>query len=476
MVTYNRGPEQVVKISKDVQPILDEIGFQYPAVKFMAEAAKMQREEDGDGVTQFTILLTSLLMKADALLEIGVHPNIIAQGFNKATMKAVDLVNQKSEYVGEKVYDQILDCVDGGRNLLSSGIRSSIIEATKIVLKDGKIDDSLLRMVKKFGGSTEETRLIKGIMIKTPEIYHGMPDSISHPSIALISGKLGLDRLSVKMKGDGPPEVELRISDPKHLIGYLSTERELTQAAIRRIKEARVNVVLCQQPIEDQVKGELVRSEIFVLEKVDEKDLVVVSKATGAKIVSSPRELKESDTGSANRLYVDRISPDEIVVIEGCNAATFLLRGSTSQAMDEVESLIKNAVKAIHIASKDCKVVPGGGAIELHTSINLKEYARQFSSREQLAIEYFAESLEEIPKILAENAGQDPINAITQLKNYHVTDSRYGIGLDGCSLMVCYESTKIKLDIYLRANDLASMMLRIDELWISKEIVKVHKQ
>jgi archaeal chaperonin len=160
MVTYNRGPEQVVKISKDVIPVLNEIGIQYPLVKFIAEASKMQREEDGDGVTQFTILLTALLMRADELLEMGVHPNIIAQGFDKATNRVVDLVKQQSEHAGDDLYDQILDCVDCGRSLLTPKIRSYIIEASKIVIQDGKLDDSWLRIVKKVGGSTDETLLI----------------------------------------------------------------------------------------------------------------------------------------------------------------------------------------------------------------------------------------------------------------------------------------------------------------------------
>jgi chaperonin GroEL (HSP60 family) len=415
-------------------------------------------------------------MKADELLEMGVHPNTIAQGFDKATKRLVALVKEKSWQADDGLYAPILECVDCGRNILTPTIRSSIIEASKTVIREGKVDDSRLKIVKKVGGSTDETLLIKGIAIKASGLYHGVLESIQSPRIALISGKIGLNRLTVMMKGEGPSEVELKIREPRHIMGYQSAEDEIKKAAIRKIVENKVNVVLCQQPVDDSVKSELVRKGIFVLESVNEKDLKAVAKATGAKIVSTPQELIESELGSASGLRVDRIPPDEIVVFEGCDAATFFLRGSTTQALDEVESLINNAMKVIQKTSKDGLFVPGGGAMEMYAAIDLRKYARQFAGREQIVIEYFADSIEEIPKVLAENAGLDGLVTMAQLSKLHLDKSTYGIGAGGCSEFVCSDPARIKLDIYLRANDLASMMLKINELWVSKEIVKVHKQ
>ena len=454
MVTYNRGPEQIVKIVKDVVPVLDEMGFQDPLVKFIAEASKMQREEDGDGVTQFTILLTALLMEADKLLEMGVHPNIIVQGYDKATRRVVELIKQQSEQSGDALNDQVLDCVDCGRGLLSPTIRSSIIEASKIVIRDGKLDDARIKIIKKVGGNTDETLLIRGIALKAPELYHGMTNYIQKPRIALISGKVGLNRLTVKMKGEGPTEVELKIRTPRHIADYLSAENEIKKAAIQKIDENKANVVLCQQPIEDSVKSEFTKRGIFVLENVDEKDLQAVSKATGAKIVSRAQELIESELGSAGGLRVESILPEKVIIFEDCDAATFVLRGSTTQMLDEVEFLIKNALKVIQKASIDGLFVAGGGAVEMYAAADLGKYARQFSSREQIVIEYFAEAVEEIPRILAENSGLDPSKTIAQLRTLQLDKPTYGIGASGCSDLVCMEPARIKSDIYLRANDL----------------------
>ena len=56
---YNRGPEQVDKSYKDAIAILDELAIQYPPAVIIAESAKMQREEAGDGVATFVVFLVS---------------------------------------------------------------------------------------------------------------------------------------------------------------------------------------------------------------------------------------------------------------------------------------------------------------------------------------------------------------------------------------------------------------------------------
>lgn len=466
MVTYNRGPEQVVKISKDVVPVLDEIGFQYPVVKIMSEAAKMQREDDGDGVTQFVVFLTALLMNADKLISMGIHPNILVKGFDEATKRAVDVVDRLATPIGAEAYESVLDCIDCGRGLLTPKLRESIIKASGIVIRDGKIDSIRLRMIRKMGKGIDETQLIRGVVIKSHKVHGGMPDHVQAPRLAILSGRVGISRVSVKMKGEGPAELELTIRNPSQIEDYKYAELEIKLAAIRKLKELGIDVLLCGQPIDDSVRGELAKQGIYALERVDQADLIGVSRATGARVVGSIGDLGESDLGSAESLDTEWIEPDRVTVIRGCEAATFILRGSTAQAIDELEDVIQNAVKAIRLLRNDGRTVPGGGAVEFFVASDLRNHALGFPGREQLAIVSFADALSAIPRVLAENLGFEPIDVIAQLNKCQLEDIKYGIGANGCASSVCHEPVKTKLDVYRRVYDVASMMLRINELLV----------
>ncbi len=187
--------------------------------------------------------------------------------------------------------------------------------------------------------------------------------------------------------------------------------------------------------------------------------------------------ITEEDLGIADELYTGRIELEKTVTIQGCNGATFLLRGSTAQAIDELETAIRNSLTVLKIFDLDSRVLPGGGAIETYLSNELKNYAKSFASREQVAIESFAAALMDIPKCLAENYGLNPIDTLLELRNRHAEGlSDYGIDEKSCSEMVCLEPIKVKRSIIRRAYEVSSLMLRIDELLISKEIPKFHKK
>src|SRR5467141_1202087 len=83
LVTYHRGPQLVMKVTKDAVDMVDELGVQYPAIKTLAEAAKIQREYVGDGVSTMLVLISALLAEADKLIEMGFHANTILQDITR---------------------------------------------------------------------------------------------------------------------------------------------------------------------------------------------------------------------------------------------------------------------------------------------------------------------------------------------------------------------------------------------------------
>ncbi len=473
MVTYNRGPEQVTKVTKDAIAILDELAIQYPPAVIIAESAKMQRAEAGDGASTFVVFLSALLKRADELKIMGVHANTIIHGYHLAMEKALEILEKHATSID----CDVLDTLDCGRNLLTPSLRLMIREAYPLAFTEGRFDRENIRFIKKKGGQIQESSLIRGVVVKKEKAHPNMPDRINNLRIAITSQKLGINRLEVKMRGEGPTPIVLNITSADQISKYKQTENRLKTQHIKKLTDLKINVLLCEQPLDDQQKSLLVSQGVFALENVDKKDAQAVSKATGATIVGNIAELTAEDVGVSEELSTDHIELEKTVTLQGCRGATFLLRGNLTQSVDELENAIQNSLTVLKLLEDDNRVLPGAGATEAKIAQEIKQYAKEFSGREQLAIEAFSRALMEIPRCLAENNGLNPVDVISQLKLFHA-DGQVGFGVSeqGCSETVCLEPLKIKRSVIRRAYEVSSMMLRIDELLMSKEIAKFHKK
>jgi chaperonin GroEL (HSP60 family) len=129
------------------------------------------------------------------------------------------------------------------------------------------------------------------------------------------------------------------------------------------------------------------------------------------------------------------------------------------------------------VAEGSPKKVSGGGAVELQVAKKLKDFALQFSGREQLAIDDFAEAMLEIPRSMAANNGCFPDDTLAQLGKMHADGLlNYGLVSDGACGIACSEISEVKSAVVRRAFEVASLLLRIDEQVVAKEIPKFHKQ
>jgi chaperonin GroEL (HSP60 family) len=476
LVAYNRGPEQVVKVTKDAIAILDELAIQYPPAVIVAESAKMQREEAGDGVATFVVFLSALLKKADELLSMKIHSNTIIHGYFLASEKALEII-EKQATAHKDIDLDILNTVDCKRSLLTPQMCTMIREAYPMALSEGRFDKDNIRFLKKPGGSIQESNLIKGVVIKKEKAHPNMPDRLKNLRIAITSERPGINRLDIKMKGEGPTQIKLNIQSADQIRKYKETENKLRTQALDKMIELKSNVLLCEQPIDESLKDKLFMHGIFALESVDKKDTQAVAKATGAKSVGKLEDITEEDLGIADELYTGRIELEKTVTIQGCKGATFMLRGSTRQTIDELETAILNSLITLKISADDNRVLPGAGAVETNISQELKQYAKVFANREQVVIESFGDALMDIPRCLAENYGLNPTDIILELKRHHAEgQNNYGVAEKNCSQMVCLEPIKVKRSVIRRAYEVSSLLLRIDELLISKEIPKFHKK
>jgi chaperonin GroEL (HSP60 family) len=476
LISYNRGPEQVVKVTKDPIAILDELAMLYPPATIIAEAAKMHREEAGDGVASFVVFLSALLKKADELLNMKIHPNTIVHGYYLAHRQALEIIDKYATNL-DSVNSGMLDVVDCKRGLLNPQIRSMIMQAYQLASSQGQFDKDNIRFLKKPGCSREESALIKGVVLKKDKAHPNMSDRLKNLRIAISSEKPGINRLELKMRGEGPTPVKLNVKSPGQLAAYRETENQLKLEPLKRLGELKVNVLLCEQLLDADVKDRLVATGVFALERVDKNDTEAVARATGARIVGQLFDLLEQDLGLADEVFTDQIGLEKTVTIQGCSGSTFMLRGTIPQSIDELETAIRSSLTVLKLLGDDNRFLPGGGATETEIAQELKQNARAFAGREQVVIEFFAEALMEGPRCLAENYGLNSQDVMLELGRRHADGLySYGVAEYGCEDEVCWEPVRVKRSIIRRAYEVSALMLRIDELLISKEIAKFHKK
>ncbi len=479
LVTYHRGPEMVMKVTKDPIDVVDELGIEYPAIMTLAEAAKIQRQHTGDGISTLLVLVSALLTEADKLMEMGLHPNTILDGYLKATEKSVAIINEIAKNVAKDIDEHLLEVVDCGRELLSRWLRRDLSEAINLVAEDGMIDVDRVLVVKQPGGQTNDSKLVRGVIIRKGKAHPSMPNWLDTPKIAFLT-KLEIKRLELKAKDEGPFSVKLNITSEGQIQLFKSEEARIRTLLVEIVKMSGANVLICRSKIDDRICDQLSRQGIFAIHFVDAQDFEAAAKATGATIVSDADQLGRADLGIARKLEVDKIKPDDIVILHCDGGATLLLRGSSPELVQELEKTVRRALLILKHSRSNPKAVPGGGAILVELASHLRRYALTLEGREQFVIGSFADALEKIPECLSRNYGLDPIDMMIQLRNHHSNGQQaMGVGENGC--MDMYEANVIELASVNKANihrafELVSLLLRIDDCFYVKDIPKFHKQ
>lgn len=92
---------------------------------------------------------------------------------------------------------------------------------------------------------------------------------------------------------------------------------------------------------------------------------------------------------------------------ETTKTATIVLRGGTQNVLDDLERAVDDGVNIIKAVARDPRLLAGAGAFEIELARILYAAGESTPGLDQYAIQKFAESLEVIPRTLAENAGLD---------------------------------------------------------------------
>ncbi|MCX9085085.1 MAG: thermosome subunit alpha [Candidatus Methanoperedens sp.] len=464
-------PAGLVIITNDGATILDEMKIKHPAAKLVAEVAKTQDDEVGDGTTTAAVLTGEFLKGAQELMEMGVHPTTIIHGFTLASHKSKEILSAMATNSTDKHLKKIAQTALTGKGVEFSREKLSdlVVTAVKSIVKEEngtkKVNIKDISIERRGEGSVEDSELIQGIILDKTKTHQSMPSKIENAKIAILATPIEVRKTENKS--------EISIENVGQTRMFLEQEERLIREASDKVIKSGANVVFCQKGVDDMARYFLAKAGIFVTHRVKKNDLVKLSRATGGKIITSLDEITPDTLGEAGLVEEKMVGNGEMIFITGCkNPDTYsiLLRGGSEHVVMSLARAMHDALRVVGVVIEDGKILAGGGSPEVELSLRLREYSATLQGREQLAVSKFAQALEIIPKTLAENAGLDAINMIVELRSQH-ENGKKTVGLDvyqGKPVDMLeagvIEPLRVKTQAISSATEAASMILRIDDV------------
>ena len=474
-------------ITKDGGTFLRKIDVEHPSAKVVIDGANTVDNSVGDGTKSSVILVGSLAKNAIELIKLGISPAVIVTGYQRAAKLSLEILNEISETrnLEKGIFFDLV------RTALSSKSMSSLVDdsenLSKIIvdavcsicdLKTNYIEVDDIKIEEKLG-SASDTKLVKGVIIDKTIDNSLMPRQISNAKIILINEELDAVRTKT--------ESEIIITSPEQMSSFLEAEKTEVLRKVKKIAESGANVVFSRKGISDMAQTYFARNGIISLRRVKENDLFWLEKATGAKICQTIEKISPNEIGTANHVYEKEIGDDKMVFVEGCKkpkSVTILIRAHSKKYLDEFHRTILDGIYVLRDFIQNPKIVGGGGAFEAIVANKIRKVMTSVDGKEQLAMEKFADSLEQIPLTLATNAGMDYLSTLSALRS-KISSSNNGrcewYGIDTNQRKITetfskkiFEPKILKEQIIKTTNDVISILLGIDDIFMKTPEMFTH--
>lgn len=464
------SPDGDVTVTNDGATILAKMAVEHQVAKLLVELSASQDDEIGDGTTGVVVLAGALLEQAEKLLDRGLHPVKIAEGFECAC----GVATRRLEEIGD-VYQDLLDTamttlsskiVNMHKRQMAQIAVDAVLSVADVERHDVNFD--MIKVEGKPGGQLSETELIKGIVVDKDFSHPQMPKVIHDARMCILTCPFEPPKPKTKHKLD--------ITSKEAYDKLYQREQEYFTKMVQECKDCGANLVICQWGFDDEANHLLLKEELPAVRWVGGVELELIAIATGGRIVPRFSELDAAKLGRAGtvREVAFGTTKERMLVIEDCahsNAVTILVRGGNAIIVDEAKRSLHDAMCVVRNLIKDNRIVYGGGAAEIACSIAVAKAADDFTGAQQLAVRAFADALDDIPMALAENSGLSPIAELASVKNKQLTTGLPHLGVDCLQLGTndmkeqrVFETLIGKHQQLQLATQVVKMILKIDDV------------
>jgi archaeal chaperonin len=484
-------------VTKDGATFLRKIDVEHPAAKVIIEASNAVDNAVGDGTTSVVVLAGALVEKAEDLLEMGISPALISDGYHNAFQMAIGIIRKvarESTNYDRKIMRYLVD------TCMRSKAVSQFTEEMKIpsLVVDGicrvadfsksclDVDD--IKIEEKIGLSSD-MQLVLGTVIDKTIDESSMPRIIENARILLLDNDIQDEHTKT--------DAEIRISDPAEVTHFLDNKTRNLVQKIQSLIKSGANVIFSRGGIDPLALNHFAKNRILTVRRVKENDLLWLAKATGAKVVKDLDTISSTDLGYAAEVYEKMVGDDKMVFVDGCSnpkSITFLLRASSKKILDEFHRTVLDSIYVLRNFIMEPKIVAGGGAVEAFIAQLIKDRSYLISGKEQIVIQKFAEALEEIPLTIAKNAGMNTMDIATLLREkvytqsllndtkiwkrdyqYNNSHDWYGINaierkIDNMMDLHVVEPLMVKEQILITATEVIILLMRVDDVLMKKPV------
>ena len=426
------SPDGDVLITNDGATIVDKMEIEHPVAKLMVELSKSQDNEIGDGTTGIVVLAGALLEQAQVLIDKGLHPLKIADGFEKACevslkrlTEIAETIEPTTEFLVKAACVSLSSKVVNKNQKVLAEIAVKAIQTVANARKDVNFD--LIKLNGKTGGSLEDTTLIEGILIDKGMSHPQMPKVIKDAKICILTCPFEPPKPKTK--------TNINLSRPEDYKKLQEAEQKYFTEMVRQVKESGANLVICQWGFDDEANHLLLLNELPSVRWVGGQDIELIAMATGGRIIPRFKEITPEKLGKAG--IVEEVhygtASDQMIAIKDCSqtkTVTILVRGGSNMIVEEAKRSIHDALCVIRNLVRDNRIVYGGGACDIACSIAVERSADEISDETQYAFRGFARALENIPLALADNSGLSPIEAVSECRAKQIAEQNPHLGID----------------------------------------------
>ncbi len=461
-------------VTNDGVTVLETAKVEHPVAKMMINASSTQDRIAKDGTTSTVIIAGELLQNAWQLILQGIHPATVARGFRKSEQYVLNCLSDiEIQCTDDTKYSVVKTSLAGkGHNAMQEVVAKTALKAAEMVVdSEGSIDISKIKLLSQTGGKIEDCRVFRGLMLPKKRISSNMKKEISDGKILLVDG--GLEKKNVST------DLKLNITSVGVLDAFREKELALLREQVDKMVQMGVEVLACRESIDDNIKDYLSQNGIQAFRRVSQDDLSMLVKTCNARLVKSITASEINDLGNFTSSKNLTIDGKDFWIVEGDGlAATIVAKGSTVDVVNEVERCFDDALGVSVQLLQAGGIVCGGGAGYVALARRLRRYAETIPGREQLAVEAYADALEVIIRVLAENAGIDPITTLLDVvaEQTNSNSDRYGIDLISSEPMDMFtlgvlEPVGIVKQALVGATEVAISILRIDDvLWAKQDM------
>lgn len=463
--------EGQVEVTNDGATILKAVGVDNPAAKVLVDMSKTQDAEVGDGTTSVTVLASELLREADKLVEMKFHPQTIIAGWRKASQAAKEALTNAAIDNGKDEVKFREDLMNIARTTLSSKILSqhkeffAKISVDAVLRLKGSGNLQAIQIIKKQGGTLTDSFLDTGFLLdKKPGV--NQPKRVENARILIANTPMDTDK--IKVFGS-----RIRVDSVAKVAELELAEKEKMKEKIDLILKHNCNVFVNRQLIYNYPEQLFADAGVMAVEHADFDGIERLALVTGGEIVSTFGHPELVKLGRCDLIEEIMIGEDKLLRFSGVplgEACTLVLRGATQQILDEAERSIHDALCVLSSTVKETRTVYGGGCSEVLMAMAVYALAAKTPGKESMAMEAFARALLQLPIVIADNAGYDSAQLVSELRAAHAEGkSTYGLNMDlgkaDCMQQLgITESFVVKRQVLVSAAEAAEMIVRVDDI------------